>query len=228
MFSILLSLLFFAQSPVSASRTWDVDGVKREAIVHVPAKKSDAKLPLVFDFHGHGGTAKNAARTHHIHETWPEAVVVYMQGLNTPGKLTDPEGKKSGWQSGPGDQKDRDLKFFDAVLTSMKKDYPIDENRILRDGPLQRRRVHVSAVGEARRHLRGVRAGGGGGRSLFRGSQAQAAVPRRQRERPARHVRHADNERSIASRNSTGCDAKGRKMGEGLSASIRRRSARPS
>ena len=116
------------------SRIWDVDDVKREALVYGPTKKTEGKVPLVFDFHGHGGTAKNAARAHHLHETWPEAVVVYMQGLNTPGKLTDPEGKKSGWQSGPGDQKDRDLKFFDVVLASMKKDYPIDEKRIYSTG----------------------------------------------------------------------------------------------
>jgi polyhydroxybutyrate depolymerase len=128
----IVLLLGPAQDPTP--RTWDVDGVQREALVYAPAQKTAGKLPLVFDFHGHGGTAKHAARTHHFHETWPEAVVVYMQGLNTPGRLTDPEGKKSGWQSGPGDQKDRDLKFFDAVLAALKKDYPIDENRIYSTG----------------------------------------------------------------------------------------------
>jgi len=106
------TVLLFTQAQDPTPRTWDVDGVKREALVYAPSKKTDGKVPLVFDFHGHGGTAKNAARTHHFHTAWPEAVVVYMQGLNTPGKLTDPDGKKSGWQSGPGDQKDRDLKFF--------------------------------------------------------------------------------------------------------------------
>jgi polyhydroxybutyrate depolymerase len=131
---LILSALIFAQTPEPAARTWDVDGVRREAFVYAPTKKTDGKLPLVFDFHGHGGTAKNAARVHHIHETWPEAVVVYPQGMNTPGKLTDPEGKKSGWQTGPGDQKDRDLHFFDAVLASMKKDHPIDDNRIYATG----------------------------------------------------------------------------------------------
>ena len=135
MFSVTTALLLmFAQANEPASRAWEVDGVRREALVHVPAKKSEAKVPLVFDFHGHGGTAKNAARTHHLHVTWPEAIVVYPQGLNTPGKLTDPDGKKPGWQSGPGDQKDRDLHFFDAVLASMKKDYPIDEKRIFATG----------------------------------------------------------------------------------------------
>ena len=132
--TMILAALLFAQAPAPATRTWDVDGVQREALVHVPAKMSDAKLPLVFDFHGHGGTARNAARSHHIHETWPEALVVYMQGQNTPGKLTDPDGKKPGWQSGPGDQKDRDLHFFDAVLASMKKDNAIDDRRIFATG----------------------------------------------------------------------------------------------
>lgn len=130
----LVTLLLIAQPQTPATRTWDVDGTKREALVFAPTRKTTDKVPLVFDFHGHGGTAKNAARSHHIHETWPEAVVVYMQGLNTPGKLTDPEGKKSGWQSGPGDQKDRDLKFFDAVLASLKKDFLIHEKRIYATG----------------------------------------------------------------------------------------------
>src|SRR3954469_21316070 len=130
--TLTLFLLLPAAEP--APRTWDVDGVKREALVYTPAKKTEGKLPLVFDFHGHGGTARHAAWTHRFQEDWPEAVVVYMQGLNTPGKLTDPEGKKSGWQSGPADQQDRDLHFFDAVLASMKKDYSIDENRIYATG----------------------------------------------------------------------------------------------
>src|SRR5437667_8588175 len=93
------TVLLFLPSQVPTPRTWDVDGVQREALVFEPAKKTADKVPLVFDFHGHGGTAKQAARTHHVHEAWPDALVVYMQGLNTPGKLTDPEGKKSGWQS---------------------------------------------------------------------------------------------------------------------------------
>src|SRR5262245_15859808 len=127
-----LFLLAPAQDPTP--RTWVVDGVPREALVYAPSRPTAGKVPLVFDFHGHGGTAGHAARTHHLHETWPDAVVVYMQGLNTPGRLTDPEGKKPGWQSGPGDQGDRDLRFFDAVLASMRKDYPVDEGRIYATG----------------------------------------------------------------------------------------------
>jgi polyhydroxybutyrate depolymerase len=132
--SIFFVSLALAQAQEPTARTWDVDGTKRDALVFAPSKTNEGKAPLVFDFHGHGGTAKHAARTHHLHTTWPEAIVVYMQGLPTPGKLTDPEGKRPGWQAGPGDQKDRDLKFFDAVLASMKKDFPVDEKRIYATG----------------------------------------------------------------------------------------------
>ncbi|QOV92493.1 prolyl oligopeptidase family serine peptidase [Humisphaera borealis] len=88
----------------------------------------------MFVFHGHGGSMKNAARQFHIHDLWPEAIAVYLQGLNTPGRLTDPEGKKPGWQSGPGDQGDRDLKLFDTVLKSLKETYKVDESRIYSTG----------------------------------------------------------------------------------------------
>lgn len=115
-------------------REWQVDGVAREALVYVPPAANTAPCPLVFAFHGHGGTMRSAARNFAYHKFWPEALVVYMQGLNTPGRLTDPEGKKPGWQKGPGDQNDRDLKFFDAVLATMRKDYRVDERRVYATG----------------------------------------------------------------------------------------------
>ena len=68
------------------------------------------------------------------HKCWPEAIVVYMQGLNTPGALTDTEGKRPDWQKTFGDQNDRDLKFFDAVLATLKKDYKVDGKRICTTG----------------------------------------------------------------------------------------------
>lgn len=99
-------------------RTWEVGGDTREALVYLPEKAENP--PLVFVFHGHGGTMRNAARSFRIHEVWPEAAVVYMQGLPTPGQLTDPEGKRSGWNADPDDAANRDLKFFDAVYESLK------------------------------------------------------------------------------------------------------------
>lgn len=111
-----------------------VDGVKREVLLYAPVKAKTDSAPVIFGFHGHGGNMNNAARQYHFHTLWPEAIVIYPQGLNTPGKLTDPEGKKPGWQSGPGDQGDRDLKFFDAVLAELHKNYKVDDKRIYSSG----------------------------------------------------------------------------------------------
>ena len=138
---VLASLLIAANnSLVSAQdnqltrREWTIDGVTREALLYAPATAKTTPAPVVFVFHGHGGSMRNAVRSFHIHTLWPEAIVVYPQGLNTPGRLTDPEGKLPGWQGNVGDQGDRDLKFFDAVLASLKADFKVDDRRIYSTG----------------------------------------------------------------------------------------------
>jgi polyhydroxybutyrate depolymerase len=131
---LALSSDFAADPPQPVEREWKVGSDARKAIVYAPATATKEPTPLVFAFHGHGGTMGHAARTMAYHQQWPEAVVVYMQGLNTPGRLTDPEGKKSGWQPAQGEQQDRDLKFFDAVLSSLKTEYKIDDKRIYATG----------------------------------------------------------------------------------------------
>ncbi len=134
---LFLCLHFAIQShaaEVLKRREWMVDGVAREALLHVPEQAKTQPSPVVFAFHGHGGSMTNASRMFPIHTLWPEAIVVFMQGLNTPGKLTDPEGKKPGWQSSVGAQGDRDLKFFDAVLASLKADCKVDDKRIYSTG----------------------------------------------------------------------------------------------
>jgi len=123
-----------AAQSTAVERQWNVEGVKREAILYVPANATRVKVPVVFAFHGHGGSMIQASRSFEYQNYWPEAIIVYMQGLNTPGKLTDPNGTRAGWQSGPGDQNDRDLKFFDAVFASLKTDYKVDESRVFATG----------------------------------------------------------------------------------------------
>src|SRR5947208_2210477 len=86
---------------------WDVDGVERQGLVFAPESAKTEPAPLVFAFHGHGGTMRHSAGTFKLQELWPQAIVICLQGLNTPGRLTDPDGKKPGWQSKAGDQGDR-------------------------------------------------------------------------------------------------------------------------
>ncbi len=131
---IAFATLAASAAEVPARREWMIEGVKREALVHVPATAKAQAAPVVFAFHGHGGSMQNVARSFHVHTLWPEAIVVYMQGLNTPGRLSDPEGKKPGWQPNAGEQGDRDLKFFDAVLASLRADYRVDDKRIYATG----------------------------------------------------------------------------------------------
>ena len=123
-------LLLAALSPVESKReTFAIDGAERQAIVYTSSKPAPA-APVVFVFHGHGGTAQNAARRFRLHELWPEAVVVYMQGMPGVVGITDPEGSRNGWQKSPGEVGDRDVKFFDAALERIQKIYKTDPNRV--------------------------------------------------------------------------------------------------
>lgn len=118
--------------------TWTVDGNERKAIVFAPKDTSDGrKLPVVFGFHGHGGNMQGMSQLMHIQTVWPEAIVVYPQGLNSPGPI-DPPGNKSGWQfeanQTAGNVGNRDLDFFDAMLETMKQTYAVDEKQIYSTG----------------------------------------------------------------------------------------------
>jgi len=113
---------------------WTIGDTVRETLVYIPTTAKTQATPVIFVFHGHGGTARNIYRSRGFEQLWPEAIVVCPQGLNTPGQLTDPQGKLPGWQKAPGDQNDRDLLFFDAMLKSLKQDYQIDDQRIYATG----------------------------------------------------------------------------------------------
>lgn len=132
--AVVCGLPIMADAADPVREEWKIDGVTREALIYAPAKQSGATTPVVFGFHGHGGSMRNAARSFRVHELWPEAIVVYMQGLATPGRLTDPDGKLPGWQHEPGDQDGRDLKFFDAVLKTLREKYKFDEDRVYATG----------------------------------------------------------------------------------------------
>lgn len=123
-----------AQNADLQPRQWKLEGLDREALLYAPASAKTKPAPLVFVFHGHGGNMHSSARTFHLHTLWPEAIVVYPQGLPTPGALTDPAGQRPGWQSKAGAQNDRDLKLFDAMLASLQSDYKVDRKRIYSTG----------------------------------------------------------------------------------------------
>lgn len=131
-----LGLLIFASAALAAPKrmTWDIDGVQRHALVFAPqAGGPQDKHPLIFAFHGHGGNPKGFSKMAALQERWPDAIVVYPQGLSTYA-ARDPQGHKSGWQHAVGEDGDRDLKLFDAMLASMRREFNVDDQRVYAHG----------------------------------------------------------------------------------------------
>ncbi len=118
--------------PIPGPVTVKVGDLKRQAVIVAPTKGKKA-APVVFAFHGHGGTSADAARDFAVHEHWKEAVVVYPQGVKTP-RPSDPKGLEAGWQGDAEQFGGRDLLFFDALLAKVKTDHKIDERRVYAAG----------------------------------------------------------------------------------------------
>ena len=104
---------------------WQIDGETREAIVYVPASPGGEGVPLVLSFHGYGDNMQNFQHTN-VHVAWPDAIVVYFQGLETRGGLP-------GWQVERGSG-NRDLKLVDVALRSLRETYRIDDDLIYATG----------------------------------------------------------------------------------------------
>jgi len=58
---------------------------------------------------------------------------VYPGALPSP-SVIDPRGLKPGWQNEAGQQGDRDLKLFDAILATMHQKFSVDDKRIYSTG----------------------------------------------------------------------------------------------
>jgi polyhydroxybutyrate depolymerase len=128
---ISFALPAFAATPQTI--TLKVDGVQREALVFIPTNSPQDKHAVVLAFHGHGGNMHSFAKTAEIETHWPQAFVVYPQGLPTSSKL-DREGRLPGWQHLAGDDGDRDLKFVDALLAKLRSDHHVDDQRVFATG----------------------------------------------------------------------------------------------
>ena len=127
---LCLALAAFAAAAQGQSERvvgFECGGKIREAKIYAPEGRQRKKLPLVFVFHGRGGMINSVARNMAIHKYWPEAVVVYPQGLWVEGGLRD----GYGWLISPDS---RDLEMFDTLLDMLKREYRIDNSRIYATG----------------------------------------------------------------------------------------------
>ncbi|WP_051291339.1 alpha/beta hydrolase family esterase [Pedobacter glucosidilyticus] len=112
---------------------WIVGKEMRKALVYIPASAKNKATPVVFIFHGHGGTMNHAYQGRKFEQLWNNAIYIYPQGLPTPGQITDKEGKKNGWLIDTNKQ-NRDLAFFDIMLAYIKKEYMVDQDRVFATG----------------------------------------------------------------------------------------------
>jgi polyhydroxybutyrate depolymerase len=126
------AILCLVPAALADQMTWTVDGVAREAIIVPPAKPdASGKGPIIFVFHGHGDTMENMANAVRMERYWPEAVIVYPQGLPT-NAAADPEGW--GWVYNADKDGQRDVKFVDAMLATLGQKYPLDDQRVYATG----------------------------------------------------------------------------------------------
>jgi polyhydroxybutyrate depolymerase len=126
--------LITAKAPEGfVEREWTVDGVKRTALVRIPAGVS-GQVAIVFCWHGHGGRASQAAGKWGYDKADPTSILVFPQGLPTVSPLVDKAGRLPGWQTNVGGEGDRDIHFFDTILADLRKEHAIDARRIFSMG----------------------------------------------------------------------------------------------
>jgi polyhydroxybutyrate depolymerase len=122
---ILATLLLLAGKLTPDTVQVKVDGAERLAYVFAPTSKSTSKPPVLFMFHGHGGSAQRCIERFGVEKRWPEAVVVYCDGL----PVTTAGGNGKGWEL-QGNATNRDVKFFDALLPQVLSKYQGDPKKV--------------------------------------------------------------------------------------------------
>jgi polyhydroxybutyrate depolymerase len=126
--------LFSAKAPEGfVEREWTVDGVKRTALVRIPAGVA-GQVAVVFCWHGHGGRAVQSAAKWGYDSADKTSILVFPQGLPTVSPLVDKAGRMPGWQTTVGGEGDRDIHLFDAILADLKKEHAVDTRRIFSMG----------------------------------------------------------------------------------------------
>ena len=104
------------------------DALERSYFVFAPDNLSGTPLPVIFNFHGYGGTIENYVESADLRElvTTKNSIVVYPQGSCLEGVPH--------WNAAlPGaDNKSTtdDLGFVEALIDQLAQDYLIDQDRI--------------------------------------------------------------------------------------------------
>lgn len=107
----------------------EVGGLRRVFIVRKSSSIDPrTPAPVVFVFHPFGMSAQYM-ESRVSTRFWPGAIMVYPEGASRPGA-----GYQPSWQGSAGELGDRDLLFFDALVTWLKAQHCIDERRLFAFG----------------------------------------------------------------------------------------------
>ena len=128
---LLVAALLVSLAPAPEIVHVVVGGVDRQAIVYKPSQSTSAKPPVLFAFHGHGGSPERMNGRAHFETLWPEAIVVYPQGLPT--TIQDPTQVGPGWVLSVKES-NRDIKLFDALRKDVIDHYNGDPNHVFAFG----------------------------------------------------------------------------------------------
>jgi polyhydroxybutyrate depolymerase len=129
--SVLLILLATRATAAPMIFKVTVNDMDRQALVFPGTHARAIPSPVVFAFHGFGGSPLSMAATK-IHEAWPEATVVYPLGSPAYSKRAEKEVRA--WQGGPGRDGGRDVEFIDVLLVDLQRTLEVDDRRIYAAG----------------------------------------------------------------------------------------------
>jgi len=132
-FASITAIAVLRKQPTGERKTFTHNGTKRAYRIYVPeaVKKSKSSVPLVFCFHGGGGTAEVASKMGWTPIAEEEKlVVIYPEGLNK--HWNDGRNAKKFAEQ---DAKTNDVAFVVALLDHLEKELPqIDPKRIFTTG----------------------------------------------------------------------------------------------
>lgn len=109
-------------------------GLTRHGLVCVPEQGAATPAPLLLVFHGHGGCAYEMAARTQLHESWPQAWVIYPDGLTGTATPNDPSGSQRGWQLYPNQQGDRDVALVRELVAGLTNGAAVDPARVYATG----------------------------------------------------------------------------------------------
>jgi polyhydroxybutyrate depolymerase len=124
LFVLLITFNFFSQQQIT--KTLFFDGQNRSYIVYIPASYNpNIDYPLVFSFHGGGGTAASFIFTNDMRPLADTAsfIAVYPQAAVDP---TD--GSNSWLHKAPTTH--NDVNFIESIIDTLSNQYSIDNNRV--------------------------------------------------------------------------------------------------